>query len=710
MLLRGTGVSLIDKILLKKQCFKMNAFCYKLYVVSVIYSVILWQILIIICNSNAMNYIPSVSLKLNTAWILLLVLSVFSPSCRQNSRLELALKFASENRIELEKVLKHYQDSTLKYKAACFLIENMPYYFSYTGGDLDSVRMAKTLAMNGYIDTKIKKEWQNFDYTKLERVHDIHVITAEYLINNIDLSFDAWQKYPWGKYLPFDEFCELILPYRISDEPLENWRQIYYERFSPLLDSLYQGTDVVEAVDTLARYLRSEQFRFNTDLNLPHLGPEFLLKYRLGSCRESTDYAVYILRALGIPAAFDTYLFSPERQHKHMWNVLRDTTGLFHYFGFVEGEPIGRGNNDGRKKGKVYRMCYGWQPGKRPGITFDTRLPFGLRDPFIKDVTAGYFSSDTIEVEIDAVIPQQDVYLGVFTSQGWTPIDVGESRNGKLLFCSIEPDVIYQSLYLDEDRLYPIGFPFSVQDTGMHYFQPDTTTLIKATLMRKFPLAEHVIWHLLQSSKTRIYGSNTKDFKHKTLLYRIPSRPEINYNVFDINASPLQYIRVEADTGRFVQLAEISFYASFFENKKLNVKAIESTLPNLEIEDYDMHKAVDDDNLTYYFSKDRGGYIDFDLGSSQKLDKIVYVPQNDENFITIGDTYELFYNDGYYGWTSLGKRIADDTELIYDNIPRNALLWLRNLSRGREEQVFWIENGEQVFLGKCDVEKYTEED
>ena len=132
-----------------------------------------------------MNYVQSASFKFNTARVLLLVLSVLLSSCRQNAQLELALKFAGENRVELEKVLKHYQDSTLKYKAACFLIENMPYYFSYTGGDLDSVRAAKTLALNGYIDKKVKKKWQNFDYTKLERVHDIHVITAEYLINNI---------------------------------------------------------------------------------------------------------------------------------------------------------------------------------------------------------------------------------------------------------------------------------------------------------------------------------------------------------------------------------------------------------------------------------------------------------------------------------------------------------------------------------------------
>ena len=47
--------------------------------------------------------------------------------------LEHALKAAGTNRTELEKVLAHYKGDTLKYKAAVFLIENMPGHYSYAG-------------------------------------------------------------------------------------------------------------------------------------------------------------------------------------------------------------------------------------------------------------------------------------------------------------------------------------------------------------------------------------------------------------------------------------------------------------------------------------------------------------------------------------------------------------------------------------------------
>ena len=50
--------------------------------------------------------------------------------------LEQALIQAGKNRKELEKVLEYYQNDSLKLRAAQFLIENMPYHYSYQGEEL----------------------------------------------------------------------------------------------------------------------------------------------------------------------------------------------------------------------------------------------------------------------------------------------------------------------------------------------------------------------------------------------------------------------------------------------------------------------------------------------------------------------------------------------------------------------------------------------
>ena len=78
-----------------------------------------------------------------------------------------------------------------------------------------------------------------------------------------------------------------------------------------------------------------------------------------------------------------------------------------------------------------------------------------------------------------------------------------------------------------------------------------------------------------------------------------------------------------------------------------------------------------------------------DLGKEVKVDRIVYTPRNRDNYVRPGDVYELFY------WQSAGtiKAVADS--LVFRNIPENALLLLRNHTRGMDERIFVYENGEQ---------------
>lgn len=63
-----------------------------------------------------------------------LLLATFLIACASPDKqcLEQALTFAGENREELEKVLSHYTDDSLKLAAARFLIMNMPGHAGYS--------------------------------------------------------------------------------------------------------------------------------------------------------------------------------------------------------------------------------------------------------------------------------------------------------------------------------------------------------------------------------------------------------------------------------------------------------------------------------------------------------------------------------------------------------------------------------------------------
>lgn len=70
-------------------------------------------------------------------------------------------------------------------------------------------------------------------------------------------------------------------------------------------------------------------------------------------------------------------------------------------------------------------------------------------------------------------------------------------------------------------------------------------------------------------------------------------------------------------------------------------------------------------------------------------------PEDNSNKIIPGNKYEVYYWDK--GWKSIGIQKAEKDYLIYNNIPKNALLYIKNLDAGVQERIFTIENGKQIW-------------
>ena len=214
-----------------------------------------------------------------------ILLAVFLMACASSDskRLEQALLFAGDNRGELEKVLSHYENNPEKLEAARFLIRNMPRWYGYEGWQLDSIKPVLIQKDKGEaVPKEVIAKWQRVSFYSLPKVYDAKVITADYLIENIDLAFDVWKRYPWNRNLGFDDFCELILPYRIGDEPLSSWRKLYYDYYTAILDSAYQGNDVIEACKAVDKDLKRVYYRWNTDFSIPHQSADFLFSVSVG--------------------------------------------------------------------------------------------------------------------------------------------------------------------------------------------------------------------------------------------------------------------------------------------------------------------------------------------------------------------------------------------------------------------------------------------
>lgn len=602
----------------------------------------------------------------------------------EDRRIEDTLVFAGDNRAELERVLDYYKDrgDTLKWKAARFLIANMKDKFAYNVPELDNIRQAM-------IDVKtknaIEKRWKNFSYRSLPKVYDAQVITADYLMENIELAFEAWRRYEWGKYYSFDDFCEYLLPYRIGDEPLEKWRGEYRDYFVPLLDSLYRGTDVIEAASAMQHYAERAGYRHNTDFNMPHHGALSLRKCWMGTCREYCDYIMYMFRTLGIPVTRDRYKYSPEIRQSHEWNAVEDTTGRFIPIEFHE-SGVKRDWENKRRKGKVYRTCFARQ----------AHPTFG-GDYYLRDVTAEYFGGNIVKVPIEK---NEDGFIAVFAFEGWMPVGCYEKDGGYARIENIEPEAIFMPVAKGKDGLVENGYPFMLEGGKIRVFKPDCTKKERVRLTRKYPVTSYMKDHLYRINGTRVEASNRLDFEDTDLLTVVRDSGLYLKRYIELRPKKrYRYLKLNLIRKAQLEIAELCVYTDTAFTEKLRFDFVEDLLPTCSMPGREIDKAQDGDWLSLFQSYKRSVFLVLDFGRPVEIGGILWIPRNDDNYVKSGDCYELLYQDGANGWVSLGRKVAEDDFIEFDDVPSNALLRLHHCTKGVEEQVFLWESGKQRFLG-----------
>ena len=183
-------------------------------------------------------------------------------------------------------------------------------------------------------------------------------------------------------------------------------------------------------------------------------------------------------------------------------------------------------------------------------------------------------------------------------------------------------------------------------------------------------------------------------------MYCITDTPRVNVNFYPSHPSrPYRYVRFVPRDGWRAEVAELAFYENLHDDVAISSKAILSCPPVDGNPAHAMDKANDGDWLTFFFSEEANGTVTFDLQNPTWIRKILFVPRNDDNFITPGNSYELFYQDGVMGWKSLGKQTATTYELIYTNIPDGALLWFVILLGAKKNKSSILKKVSNVLLG-----------
>lgn len=665
-------------------------------------------------------------IRLVTVFLLTAIGNLFFFSCSDKGKgvptvsiLETALQQAGENREELEKVLFRYQidpADSLKYKAACFLIENMPYYTYYKGKQLDQYLTYYTLLQETrglglspqIVADSVRHMYGTLYLNSLQFYKDIETVDSTYLCNNIEWSFKVWREQPWGKNVSFEEFCEYILPYRIGDETLTSWRENIYQKYNPLLDSL-RASGVLDKEDPIvvARCLldsiRKEGAIFTTTvpINLPHAGPE-VVQQKAGSCRELTDFVVYVCRALGIPCAIDFMPIRGDENDSHQWVAFTDKYGTLYYHEFPNGvSEVRKDAMCGMPKIKVYRNTFSLNRAmQKEMLKLDTAIVPLFEDPHIVDITFSY----TKDFKKELQIPKSALYKGKPHSRiaylcaskrmEWEPVAWTEFDGRSIVFTDIQKGPVMRVATYERGRLRFWTDPFEINVSNEFHFFTPSDSVQDITLFAKYTLRAD------ESFQNRMVGgafegSNDPDFCEKEVLYLINEKPKrLQTVVQSYSSKPYRYVRYIGPKDSHCNIAETAFYTT---NDTISLKGKVIGTPGCFQKDgsHEYTNVFDGDVTTSFdYAEPSGGWSGLDLGTPKPIGKIVYTPRSYDNYIRRGDEYELFYCVKA-GWVSLGTQLSSADSLIYRKVPDNVLFLLKNYSRGKQERIFGYEDGKQ---------------
>lgn len=485
-----------------------------------------------------------------------------------------ALVLSGENRKELLHVLEHYEhdEDTLKYKAACFLIENMRWHKSYRKVQHVDLKIPKLYEKLDYLYTKALKGYnkvstldsnrllsnQLWNYAQAVRdlieitpfdtnvivthgvFEDSHEVDAAFLISHIDNAFKVWKESKYAKHLDFDAFCEYILPYRSFWGTTFRYSSAWLnERFAK---HLWRGI-TPDFPGHLKRYshyvnkmfLFSYPFKLNEQIGICDL---FLSTNK--DCALLADNACNVFRACGFPVTVDYTIAFKAYTSRHFYCSFLDSTGIWRYFNpgsnnVSEASPVGHTSLN------FYRSTFAAQKDTPYFLKAKTeKIPGELSHPCIKDVTEE--QCETVELTLPFIKKTKNnlAYLCTFsgtTKSGIIAVTWGciDKTNEQVVFRHTLFNTLYFPMYMEDGVLCPFGEPFyimkdSLSENGYQlcYLSVDLDVQKKGDLLltRKYPLKSYLVDAMERMVGGRFEGANCEDFSDAKTLFTISETPK----------------------------------------------------------------------------------------------------------------------------------------------------------------------------------------
>lgn len=669
-----------------------------------------------------------------------------------------SLELAGDNRPDLEKLLKEYRQhkaDSLKFKAACFLIENMRWHqaqeqLEFTDPQLETFRhvadstyyvMVRGMKNEDITTKEFRQELDKKRKAISDTVRnykfqspivrngvfpDIQTVNYHFLKSHIDNAFRMWEESPFARHLTFDEFCEYLLPYRsMSGESFYETGKKWNEIFGKYVHNGTGGglRDYIQRYNLAVRQQR--EFQGKCPLKEP-LGLYDLFFNGKHDCVGIADYGCNALRACGIPVAVEFNSAYRDFTNRHFHCVVLDSTGNWQTFNPESSLP-GDGDWALAVTLNVYRFYFSAQKDSPYFLKQENEyVPGFMKNPCIRDVTAHLKEVFSTTLPFTPSTSNRLVYLATFqkNNEGLIPVTWGtvDTMKREVTFKNCLAGMLYFPVYYDEEKIRVFGEPFYLEKDStvtpgyrVCHLSANSGEKGELVITRKFPRKSKMKQLAEELVGSRFLASNNWNYSDSVVIYTIRKAPIPYLQDFPLkNRKAYKYYRFIAPDEH--PHANVSML-EFITEKSYNYTNTMPPTPLPVLHPNDLRKQLADrrrvkllDAPSWDKMKWKAEYdgnmqtapsayktVNFRLKEPQVVTRIRFAPKNADNGIKPGDCFELMYWDKD-GWRSLGINEAQYEHLVFSDAPLNGLYWLRNLDRGKEELPFVMQNGEQKFI------------
>ena len=233
-----------------------------------------------------------------------------------------------------------------------------------------------------------EKQAMEFLYAYMP-LSDLADYQPDFFLKNIQYSLKARREMPWGKNIPEEEFLHFVLPLRVNNENLDNFREVMY----PEIAHRIKGLGMKEAALEINHWCHEKVNYRGTDGRTS--SPLNAVKKTFGRCGEESTFTVTAMRTAGIPAR---QVYTPRWAHSddnHAWvEVWID--GKWSYLGACEPDVdlnMGWFSEPARRTMLVHTRAY--------GKYFGTEDVVKATDRFSElNLTSNYATVKKVEVSV----------------------------------------------------------------------------------------------------------------------------------------------------------------------------------------------------------------------------------------------------------------------------------------------------------------------